>query len=255
MTSAEDKKSHPEVKYICCNVKSFITCCSFKATVISGVVLVILTATAIAFGVIIPGSDDEDEPTTPSGVTTYPFTPSCEPFDYSQFRWFTCKNNPEKWYGISLAKANFQVATSLCASAPKNPEINPGKLFEARSETDDVCLFNAMKQQSVGKQLDVSIAAIAKQQYVWNITVDENMDLNDPNANFWRWCPNDVYASEKDCEGGHNMEYANGNTVWNNRLTGTDFNYHITYQQLEQEGYKTLQARIYSKVGGPHRRI
>merc|ERR1719192_2030039 len=180
--------------------------------------------------------------TAAATVYSAPSTPTCEPQNYQQFRWYTCKYNPEKWYGISKNKANFQVATSLCADVTQNPQSNPGKLFEAATNTDDLCLFNAMKLDSHGSEKYALISGKAQKQNVWNTTIETGLD--DPNANFWKWCPNDQNVALEDCEGGHNMNYANANTVENDQLDGTDFRYHITSKQLDS-GNRVLQAKIY----------
>ena len=96
--------------------------------------------------------------------------PSCEPQNYQQLRWYTCKYNPEKWYGISKNKGNFDIATSICADASTNPSKNPGQLFEAHNGQDDLCLFNAMKLDSHGAEKLALISGKAQRQNVWNLT-------------------------------------------------------------------------------------
>ena len=86
--------------------------------------------------------------------------PSCEPQDSERIRWYTCNHNPEKWYGISKIKGNFDIATSICADASTNPSRNPGKLFVAHNAEDDRCLFNAM-------QLDSTVMACHGTKSLW----------------------------------------------------------------------------------------
>ena len=173
--------------------------------------------------------------------------PSCEPQNYQQMRWYTCKYNPEKWYGISKNKGNFDIATSICADASTNPSKNPGQLFEAHNAQDDLCLFNAMKLDSHGAEKLALISGKAQRQNVWNVTnpTGSASDLDQPGANFWKWCPNDQNVELEDCPDGENMTYHNENTGESGSLDGTDFKYHITSEQLKNSGNKVIQAKIY----------
>lgn len=174
-------------------------------------------------------------------------SPSCEPQNYQNFRWYTCKYNPEKWYGISKNMGNFDVATSLCADAAQNPSKNPGHLFEAKNAQDDLCLFNAMKLDSHGAEKMALIGGKAQRQNIWNVTQNSNNGdpMHSKDANFWRWCPNDQNVELEDCPGGHDMVYANENTAENGKLDGTDFRYHISADQLQTSGNRVIQAKIY----------
>jgi len=172
-------------------------------------------------------------------------SPKCDPSDYSRFRWYTCKYNPEKWYGISKIQANFQLATSICADASKDPTNKPGKMFEAFEAQDDLCLFNAMKLDSHGSEHTALIGGKAAGQGIWNVTTEDEDPLHNPKANFWQWCPNDINFDNEDCNGGHEMKYHNENTIADGKSSGTDFMYHINYDELSKTGNRMLQAKIY----------
>ena len=76
-------------------------------------------------------------------------------------------------------------------------------------------------------------------------TITRDSDLDDPNANFWKWCSNGNGVNFEECFNGDPIVYNNKNTKENDALDGTNFQYHITATDLKNKGNKKMQAIIY----------
>ena len=172
-------------------------------------------------------------------------TPSCNVGDNNRFRWYTCKYNPEKWYGVSKNVANFDQATSDCAAASLQQATNPGHLFEAFEASDDLCLFNALKLDSHGQEKEVLIAGKATAQNCWYtdpVTGKEKdcssqAEITSKDSIFWDWCPNDQNIELDACPGQHHMTYHNQNP-------NGGYDYGITFDQV-RDAPKALKAKIW----------